>query len=300
MPILRRKFLAVPTLLVGCAAVAACSSDAATTPALIPGPPDLRIASLSAPGIPTAYPGSPPPCFPVNPAPGLSCPDGSASPACNFVVALATNPPGQIPLILPDGSTPEFWTFEPPNGCAGAPYCGYALLLIGGLDTATGDRRADAQCDPKPGARLRKIAAGPTISVSFEELREALAGQYGPTRIRVELWPGEGTPDKPSCAKNESGLWREAKIDFEPSCGSVGVPDGGFDAGPHDASTDTSPDAHVTRDAANDREPSIPDARPGDAARPVDASDASAESGAPKADAAPPHDAKVPTESGRD
>jgi hypothetical protein len=207
--------------------------------------------SLQAPGaVVSATSGS---CFALEPQK-----NGSDA----FVVVLKTDKAGRIPLFLPDGSQPRFWTFEPPLGCVGAPDCGFALLLI---DPRTGP------CATKPDAAFSTIAAGPSIPVPFDALRERLAGQYGHKKIRVELWPAEGAPDPKHCRSTSAD---EDDIDFEPTCGTT---DAGTDGAPRsDGGRDGSAeggDARAdgrTRDSSSDVE--VPDVSAPDAAR-TDAAD---------------------------
>lgn len=256
-------------LLVPLATFAACSSDEAPPPPLPEGPPNLGIVSLEAPGMSvTPDAGG---CFAI----GERFTGGAAS----FVVILKTDKSGQIPLLLPDGSQPRFWTFQPPRGCSNAPDCGFALLLV---DPET------APCDPKPKAPLSIVSAGPSISVPFEDLRRSLGDRTGSTKLRVEFWPGEGVPDPKHCR------FAEATFDFEQSCGpSDAGADGASDAA-GDASSDAT-DAHgdgapsdgASADGARDGAP--PEAASGDGALPDATSgrDATGSDGAGPSDSAP-------------
>jgi hypothetical protein len=78
---------------------------------------------------------------------------------------------------------------------------------------------------------VRQIAAGPVISVDYDELRNNLTS-FGEKDVRVELWPGEGVPDKEHCH------FAQIKVDFELACGDAGTTDGGVDGGTTDASAD--------------------------------------------------------------
>jgi hypothetical protein len=228
------------------------------------------------------------PCFAVGEAAAaIACSGASSSKACSFVVKLGTNGSGQIPLLLPDGSQARFWTFEPPNGCAGASDCGFALLRVG--VPSDGDARCFTQPDPdKP----FWISAGPTISVGFDEVRRALDGHFGPTDVRVELWPGEGHPTETRCATGTTRRWAKATIDFEPSCGTV---DGGTDASVHEAgSHDAARDARAEADAdgrAEDAHQS--DSRVPDGANGRDAADATTPVDGGNGDATPGRDSST-------
>lgn len=237
------KAVVVATFTLGI--IAACSEDTTAPPPLPEGPPELRILSIDAPGMHTAIDdagaGG---CFPVGEGSTEACDSAVSGPGCGFVVVLKTNGSRQIPLALPDGSQPRFWTFEPPFGCNGAPDCGYALLLI---DPATDP------CDPRPAAAVKTFAAGPVISVDFAELQKGLHGAFGKKKVRVELWPGEGFPSGEHYCRAHS---REVDVDFELSCGSRasegGTTDASTDAPVSDSgSNDAASEASATSDASD-------------------------------------------------
>jgi hypothetical protein len=223
--------------LTACALVvaAACSEDEAPPPPLPEGPPDLHIVSFDAPGahLPISGAGQAG-CFPVGES-NPKCTDPVSAPGCGFVVVLKTDQNKQIPLELPDGSQPRFWTFQPPLGCGGAPDCGYALLLI---------EPKSKPCAARPDATVQVIAAGPVISVNYEDPPKGIKGVLGPKTVRVELWPGEGVPDKKHCH-----FTQVEEVDFELTCGDAGPADGGAtdggltDSGPTDGASDGSRDA---------------------------------------------------------
>lgn len=226
--------------------VAACSDDEEAPPPLPEGPPDLQIVSFDAPGAHLSISGSGEgACFPVGPSNPKCADDPVATSECGFVVVLKTDQNKQIPLELPDGSQPRFWTFQPPLGCGGAPDCGYALLLV----NPTSER-----CSAKPVAEVQQISAGPVISVS----RSGIAENFGQKTVRVEFWPGEGVPDKDHCH------FAEAKVDFELTCGDAGA----SDAGPTDGGRDAALDAPGPESGLPDAKADAPDAT-------ADASDAS-------------------------
>jgi len=266
--------------------VAACSEDEAPPAPLPEGPPDLRIVSLDAPGVHTpisdaGFAG----CFAVGES-SSACESPVPASGCGFVVILKTDSNKQIPLQLPDGSLPRFWTFQPPEGCFGAPDCGYAVLLIEDPDPEP------RRCAAKPVAKVLQIAAGPVISVNYKDLRDKL-GTFGRKTVRVELWPGEGVPDKDHCH------FTEIEVDFELTCGSRdggttdgaveggttdgaltdGAADGSLDApGPESGRGDAAPDS---ADASTDATPdgSVPDSSIRDASDASSPSDGSVDSG---------------------
>jgi hypothetical protein len=263
----RNKAFGAAALLSGLA-FAACSEDEAAPPALPEGPPDLGIVSLQAPGV-IARAGS---CFAVEP------PNGGPE---TFAVVLKTDKGGRIPLLLPDGSVPRFWTFQPPLGCAGAQDCGFVLVL---LDPAS------SPCAAKPEAVFSTIATGPSIPIRYDDLRKALDGQFGPKTIRVEFWPSEDKPDPKHCRSTEI-----EGIDFEPSCGprDAGTRDGAIPTEGGDASsdaTDANGDGPARDASASDvhvPEASVPDATTSDASGgKVDATVSDAKSDANSADGA--------------
>jgi len=266
--------------------VAACSEDEAPPPPLPEGPPDLRIVSLDAPEAHTPVSDSGRTgCFAVGESNG-KCSSSVSAPGCGFVVVLKTDLNKQIPLQLADGSQPRFWTFEPPLGCNGAPDCGYALLLVD---------PTSARCAARPDAAVKAIAAGPVISVDFEDLRKGLNGAFGRKTVRVELWPGEGIPDKERCH------FAEIEVDFELTCGSRdgGAPDAAVDGGPTDGAIDGSLDAPGPEsglgDASSDARDASSDAGGGgqdatDATSDVNVTDSSDRDGS---DASSPRDGSV-------
>jgi hypothetical protein len=263
--------------------VAACSDDEAAPPPLPEGPPDLQIVSFDAPGAHSPISGSGEgACFPVGQS-NPKCTDNPvAASGCGFVVVLKTDQNKQIPLELPDGSQPRFWTFQPPLGCGGAPDCGYALLLVG---------PTSEPCSARPVANVQQIAAGPVISVDYQDLRSGIGQDFGRKTVRVEFWPGEGVPDKSHCH------FAEVDIDFELTCGDAGATDAGpTDGGATDGSRDAALDAPGPEsgpadakadalDAANDArrdatvDGSAPDSSSSDASDASSPNDGSAESG---------------------
>jgi hypothetical protein len=250
------RAVALAALTIGVAA--ACSEDEAPPPPLPEGPPDLRIVSIDAPGLhaPVSDAGLAG-CFAVGES-SHACVSPVSAPGCGFVVTLKTDSNKQIPLQLPDGSFPRFWTFQPPEGCFGAPDCGFALLLID-------PDPASEPCSASPNAKVRQIAAGPVISVDYEALRKGINREFGRKKVRVELWPGEGVPDKANCH------FAQIEVDFELTCGSRdgGRIDGAVDGGQADSGVDGAADGSA--------DGQTPDTGPGEAG--PDTGDASSDSG---------------------
>jgi hypothetical protein len=238
-----RPFLTVALAAFIAGTFAACSEDEAPPLPLPEGPPDLQVVSLDAPGAhtPVSDAGSAG-CFAVGES-NPKCSNPVAASGCGFVVVLKTDVNKQIPLELADGSQPRFWSFEPPLGCYGAPDCGYAVLLI--------DPKSE-RCAARPEAALREIAAGPVISVDYEKLRKGIAGSFGRKTLRVELWPGEGFPDKKHCH------FAEIEVDFELTCGPTAPTDGGGPDGAGDGGLDGGGDASSPESGLRDASADAP------------------------------------------